>query len=489
MTSAQRAQIATDVLASHRPHGTVTQLAQAYSVSRQTIYEIGAAGRRVLLAGLQPGPHGPPLAEKTVRVDRNRLVRGSVVLTEVGVSQRDISLCLGELLDSEPSPSWVNASLAQVEAAAAAVNQAWQPQVEETVSGDELYANGQPNLLLVGNDSLYIYALSRQSACDGDTWGCLLLDGPDCQQFASDGGTGLAAGAKAAEIEVHQLDWDHLLRPLWGQATRLEKQAYAALQQVEDRATLFDQATTPKRLAQHLAKWERLSHEASQKMEVSDAFYQIAQRVDDCFALIDLETGQLQDMATAISQLQVLGEQLQTWSGRIYHKLSSNLKNWAPGLLSYQPILSQALLPVQTRYGAKAIAALCRMWQIEADHKRRPLPRQEQRRRQSLWADCLDEAWTRLGEHLWTAWEELCQVLGHSWRGSMLAECVNSLLRPVLDRRKHTDQGCLELFRWLHNVRSFKRGKRAGHSPAQLVGIHVPDDPLLLLGLKPKVSI
>jgi hypothetical protein len=71
----------------------------------------------------------------------------------------------------------------------------------------------------------------------------------------------------------------------------------------------------------------------------------------------------------------------------------------------------------------------------------------------------------------------------------MLAECVNSLLRPVLDRRKHTDQGCLELFRWLHNVRSFKRGKRAGHSPAQLVGIHVPDDPLLLLGLKSKVSI
>jgi hypothetical protein len=223
MTSAQRAQIATDVLASHRPHGTVTQLAQAYSVSRQTIYEIGAAGRRVLLAGLQPGPHGPPLAQKTVRVDRNRLVRGSVVLTEMGVSQRDISLCLGELLDSEPSPSWVNATLAQVEEAAAAVNQAWQPQVEETVSGDELYANGQPNLLLVGNDSLYIYALSRQLACDGDTWGCLLLDGPDCRQFASDGGTGLAAGAKAAEIEAHQLDWDHLLRPLWGQATRLEK--------------------------------------------------------------------------------------------------------------------------------------------------------------------------------------------------------------------------------------------------------------------------
>jgi hypothetical protein len=68
----------------------------------------------------------------------------------------------------------------------------------------------------------------------------------------------------------------------------------------------------------------------------------------------------------------------------------------------------------------------------------------------------------------------------------MLAECVNSLLRPVLDGRKHTDQGCLDLFRFLHNVRPFERGKRANHSPAQLVGLDVPDDPLILLGLKPK---
>jgi hypothetical protein len=94
-----------------------------------------------------------------------------------------------------------------------------------------------------------------------------------------------------------------------------------------------------------------------------------------------------------------------------------------------------------------------------------------------------------LDEQLWIAWDEVCRLLGRSWRGSMLAECVNSLLRPILDRRKHTDQGCLELFRLLHNVRPFKRGKRADHSPAQLVGLDVPDDPLLLLGLQPKVLI
>jgi hypothetical protein len=478
------------MLAPGRSYGTVKQLSQSYVVSRQTLYNLATQGRQVLQQGMQPGPHGPHGDEKTITVDANRLRRGSVVLTEVGVSQRDVAVCLAELLDTTPSLGWVSGVLSQVEAVAAAVNQSWQPQIGETLSGDEIYANGQPNLLVVGNDSLYIYALSRQPDCDGETWGCTLLDGPECPQFASDAGTGLAAGAKAAEIKVHQLDWDHLLRPLWGQAARLERQAYAALQAVEERAAQFAAATTPKRLQQHLAKWDQLHQLAAEKVAQYDAFAQIARQVDDWFALIDLSTGQLREVAEGIKQLQGLGEQLQDWSGRIYHKLATNLPNWAPGLFSYQPVLAEALRPLQARYGQPAITALCRLWQLEANQKRRLLSKCEQVRHQRLWQQCLNQAMAELGEtELWSAWEQLSQLLSRSWRGSMLAECVNSLLRPVLEGRKHTDQGCLELFRFSHNVRPFARGKRAKQSPAQFVGLDVPDDPLILLGLEPKVSI
>jgi hypothetical protein len=478
------------MLAPGRSPGTVKQLTQSYAVSRQTVYNIAAKGEEVLRQGMQPGPHGPHWEEKTITVNANRLRRGSVVLTEVGVSQRDVRVCLAELLDTTPSLGWVNGVLSQAETAAAAVNQAWQPQMGETLSGDEIYANGQPNLLLVGNDSLYIYALSRQPDCDGETWGCTLLDGPECPQFASDAGTRLAAGATAAEIKVHQLDWDHLLRPLWGQAARLERQAYAALQAVEERAQQFAAATTPKRLQQHLTQWDQLNQIAAEKVAQCDAFAQIARQVDDWFALIDLSTGQLREVSTGVKQLQGLGEQLQGWSGRIYHKLATHLQNWPPALFSYQPVLAELLQPLQTRYGQPALSALCRLWQLEATQKRRPLSKWDQASHQRLWQQYLDQALTELGEtQLWLAWEQLAQLLGRSWRGSMLAECVNSLLRPVLEERKHTDQGCLDLFRFLHNVRPFARGKRANYSPAQLVGLELPDDPLILLGLNPKVSI
>ena len=320
ITSSQRVQIAIEVLSPHRLWGRISRLAEEYSISRQTAYEIAATGKRVLVAGLEPGPHGPQATEKAVWVDRNRLVRGTVVLTEAGVSQRDVAFCLEELLDTALSPSWVNAELAKVEETALLVNGQWQPGMAETLSGDEIYSNGSPNLLLVGNDTLYIYALTRQPGCDGETWGCVLMEAPNHSQFASDGGKGLAAGAKVAEVKVHQLDWDHLLRPLWGQVTRLERQAYAALTAVEERAAKFDQSTTPKRLAHHLAVWERLSVEAEEKVVCYDDFFQIAQQVDAQFALIDLESGQLQDPVAGAERLRDLGRQLQGWNGRIYDK-------------------------------------------------------------------------------------------------------------------------------------------------------------------------
>ena len=75
-----------------------------------------------------------------VRVDREHVERSTVVLTRFGVSQRDIPICLEEMLDTRLSSSWVNGQLAQCEAKAPVINQHWQPRVEETlVWGRDLF--------------------------------------------------------------------------------------------------------------------------------------------------------------------------------------------------------------------------------------------------------------------------------------------------------------------------------------------------------------
>jgi hypothetical protein len=485
----ERVQIAVEMISPNRPRGRVSQLAQGYHLSRQALYDIAAKGEASLRQGLQPGQHGPQPQEQQVKVTKNRLQRSVLSLSANGVSQRGVRDCLIEILDTPVSLGWVNGALATLEARAEQINQSMTPTGGESLAGDEIFSNGLPNLLVVGNETLYIYALTRQDERDGETWGCLLLDVPEIAQFASDAGLGLAAGAKAAEIAQHQLDWDHLLRPLWGQATRLEKQAYAALAKVEERVALFDKSRSTKRLEQHLAHWEALVVTAEEQIEKLDTFSKIARAVDDCFALIDLETGQLTNPQQGTARLQALGLQMATLPGRIYQKLAGNLQNWAGGLFTYHQQLQQALVPLIEQYGSTAVAALCRIWQCEADANRRRLALPEKEKRHQIWQQALDEAFACLGDDLlWPVWEALSTLLAHPWRGSMLAECVNSLLRPVLDRRKHTDQGCLELFRFLHNVHPFLRGKRVGFSPAQLAGIALPDDPLSLLGLAPKVS-
>lgn len=484
-----RMQIGMTVLSPHREHGDITRLAEKYNLSRQTVYEMGARAKDILWNGLRPGPHGPQPAETVLRVDRNRLLRSTLILTDVGVSQRDIEFCLDEMLDTRVSPSWVNRQLAELEKQAAQVTANWRPAVGEGLAGDELFASRQPNLLVVGNDSLFIYALSQQPARDGETWGCVLLEMPPTPQFASDGGTGLAAGVAAAGWQDHQLDWDHLLRALWHQDAQLERQAYAALHALEERTGLFEQARTEKRLTQHLRRWEQLQRQAEQALARYDQFHALARRVDAEFAMIDLTSGALYDAAPRAARLQGLGQQVQALAGRACEVLGTSLVNWANGLVSYLPRVAQALTPLVEAWGQPAVCALSRLWQVEAEIKRGHLSFSQRQSLEQIWRDSLDAAVQLLGEHLFEVWATLSSILGRIWRGSMAAECVNSLLRPRLNARKHADQGGLDLFCFLHNTHRFARGKRANHSPADLVGIAMPADRFTLLGLASKVSI
>ena len=473
-----------EILSPERCHWAVTRLAQEMGISRQAIYTMTAKVKAGLEEILSPGPHGP--VAQTPQVDANRMKRMTVVLCECGVSQRGTQKCLAEGLDVNVSLGWVNQTLSEAEAAAARVNAEWRPQREESLSGDEIYTQGEPNLLVVGNESLYVYELTQQPDCTAETWGCVLLNYPQCPQFNSDAGVGLAGGVKLAKMPIHQLDWDHILRPMWGQAARCEAQAYDVIAAYETRLGLFNQANSSGRLAQHLKVLDRLESEMTMKITRADAFRTLAEQADAEFGLIERSTGEVRDPQLAAQRLQTLGQQFKQWSGTIYEKVSSYFCNHAAGLFGYVPVLQRAMQPLLDRWGTSGVQALTRLWQCEADARRHARSLVEQQRLNRVWAACLDDACVALGDQLWLAWDEVAALLGKVWRGSSLAECINSRLRPVLDRRDQTDQGCLALFQFLHNTRVFARGKRAGHSPAQLVHLDVPDDPLTLLGLAPK---
>jgi hypothetical protein len=479
----ERAQIAMACLAAKgKRDGTRKRLAEQHGITRQSIYNIERKAREMLPIVLKPGQHGPLPKNKTVEVTREHLVRSSLVLMESGVTRRKTQYCMEQMLHHRPALGWVSERLGELAEQAAQRNAAWEPIIREGLSGDEIFSNGKPNLMVVGNESLYIYALTRQPARDGDTWGCVLLDTPDSDHFARDGGTGLKAGAKMAG-KPDQLDWWHVLSSLWLLDSRLERKAYSALKAVIQREAKFDQARTPGRLAQHFAQWEKLSAQADQAIAAYDQYHPLAQQVDDLFAMLDVHTGQVRHHQETVAQLRALGRQIKSLRKGTSRTVGTTLQKQAATLCAYLPRLRQALAPLQAQWGAEAIAALCRIWQVEEHTRRKRLSPTERQKLDAIWCDSLDTAATLLGDDLFAVWDVLSAILSMNWRGSNAAECTGSRLRPHLNAHKYTDQPMLELLRFLLNTRPFERGKRAGYSPAELTGIQLPDDRFALLGL------
>jgi hypothetical protein len=433
---------------------------------------------------LKPKAHGPVAKVHEVKVTAQHMQRSLLVLMDNGVPERRIQSCLEQILGNAPSLGWISGQLKEFGQRAARVNAEWQPAINEGLAADEIYCQGEPKLLVVGSESLYIYALTEQDGRDGETWACVLWDTPPTVQLARDGGTGLQAGASLTE-RAEQLDWWHVLRDVWRIDSSLERSAYGVMEQLFEREVLFDQAHTAKRLAHHWSYWEKLSVKTNDAMTAYDRYHHLALAVDDLFAMIDLETGAIVDQQTLISRMRGLGQQIHALGGRNCTTLGTTLQTQAGLLFAYLPRLRCALAPLQAQWGTEAIACLCRIWQLEQTSHRRKLSPSDRQQLNAIWQTSFETAAQLLDDRLFTAWEEVQVILGKNWRGSNAAECVNSLLRPHFNAHKSTNQSALELRRFLHNTHSFARGKRAGRSPAELVGIHLPPDPLSLLGLPP----
>ncbi len=100
-----------------------------------------------------------------------------------------------------------------------------------------------------------------------------------------------------------------------------------------------------------------------------------------------------------------------------------------------------------------------------------------------LWieADPCLEQWTK----------QLHTLLDGVQRTSSAAENINSILKPLLARKKHfataqTAHNFIALFVLWHNMRVFKEGKREGKSPYEILGIDLGEtDWRTLLGYPP----
>lgn len=485
----QRAQIGIAAVLHKGRYGLVTGLAQGLGTSRKFIYTLAEQVRTAVVEAMAPRQPGPVPASHAILVDQRRLDRAIVCLGLVAhASQRAISDCLGEIYNIVPSLGYVNGVLQQAAEGAVRFNDSLPLTIKECqVAADELFAQDKAHLVAVDYRSLLILALRQSERCDASAWQEVLADllgrGVDLKRLASDGGKALAtAMAQRPEVE-HHLDLWHALRHIGRAERALEQAAYAAIRkewEMEKKATVMD-GTHP--MGGYVwQRYEDACREAERRVGQYDELRTLGLWAREALEAVDPVSGRIHSREGCLEELRAATALMRTLKVTAASELADYLEEAGPSLLGYAERLTQRMGVLAEELDREGMRRLCREWRLEREvGKARSCEKVE---RQMAYAQAHLLAVLHWGKDYQAARAKVVAVLEGVMRGSSLAECVNSWLRPYADLMKGFNKRFLPLFLLYRNSHVFARGKRAGHSPMQLAGIRTPDgDWLDWLGL------
>jgi hypothetical protein len=469
ITLAERLDLGCTLVLGAGQYGLVTELAQDYATSRQFLYTLRAKAQVALASVLAAGRSGRPLRDQRLVIDDLAVQRAILVLNQVThASVRAIQESLPQILHVERSLGAIHGVLA--EAAGRARKLVVVPAAPVSVVVDEIFAAHGPVLEVVEPQSGAVLALTKTSSRDETAWGCTLLDltdsGVTIDQLTADGALGIGAGARAVGLAEPHLDHWHTLRDLGRIAQVLEHTAYRSLALAErtQQAAAAEayrlahgrrpQRGRPLQAASDPASVQQATAEAEEAIRRADGVAIVLAAVREILPPVDRTTGRLHrsdgvraDLGAAVALLRDLG-------GRAT-EAASLLEHRVPGLVAYFAPLEAQLVGPRAVLGDDVVDFLAWAW-----HYRHALALTE-----------AAEAWGLDPERARQVWTALDQVV----RATGMVENLNSILAPHRAAHRGLPANVLSVFAVYRNHHVFARGKRAGHSPLELLGLPAPD--------------
>jgi hypothetical protein len=485
----RRAQIGLQVVAQRGTYGLVTGLAREMNTSRKFIYGLGERVEAAITKALAPRKPGPKPLQQAVVVDEGHLQRSIVTLALVGhASERGIADCLDQICLVKPSLGYINKVLARASKTATELVDSLPLSIREAqVAADELFAQNKAHLVAVDHHSLLVLALRQVEHCDApgwqDTLTSLLERGLDLKRLASDGGKALAtAMAQLPDIE-HHLDLWHASRHISAAKKALEGSAYKAIGkewELEKKAKKMDASRL---MGGYI--WQRYDEaraEAERKICQYEQLCTLGVWAREALEAVERLEGRIRPRQECLAELRVVSELMRTLEADGAKKLADYLDKAGPSLLGYADRLLDLMPALVEELGEEGTRLLCREWRLAGEvRKARGALKNEWR---LVYERAHLLALLYWGKGYRDARSKVVAMLEGTMRGSSLAECVNSWLRPYAELMKGLGERFLPLFLLYRNSHIFQRGKRAGFSPLQLAGIATPSgDWLDWLGL------
>ena len=431
----------------------------------------------------RPKPPGPKPHPCVLWVDKRHLDRAIVTLRVVGnVPLEGIQRCLEEILGTPRSIGYLSEVIAQAQKEAAAFQRQLVYKVAGTGLVDELFLHRNPILVVVEPHSTAVLLLSQEEHRDGNTWGVRLLEteeqGFSFTQGVSDQAQGIAVGVHAAlgEEMTHQLDLGHLFGEVARVDAELERTAYKTIRQEAERWRVLDLAQSERVIVSRIEAWEQAHRRMEEAIARSEDFPYLAGELSGLFTPVSPE-GAPRSLPAVQGDLEALLSLLEEIPGDKVQQVRKHLAKQQKGLLVFWEDWERRLAELREALPQEEILQALLLEYFLSRRKKPSRATQKALEKTKVFVE------THLGEQVALLRAQVASSLDGLVRSSALVENANSWLRPYLNARKGVLQPFLDLVRLYHHARPYRRGKRKGHSPYELLGLSLPEDWLSLVGL------
>jgi len=453
----------------NREWGVVTALSKYYDISRTFVYML-----RDRLISLTPHIFFPN--KETKSYNKKEMIETILSYRlEGGMSIGAISTVMKRQKLDYSGESTISQSLSAIGALIPTV-ESIPIELKVTALLDEIFIGSQPILITVEPISSVILNIELADNRKGETWENHINNIIDNQNIeiintVTDEGSGILLGIKNALPNAHrQSDTFHTLSHRLGiWVHRLESKAYSAIESEYEKERVCLNRKTMKSFEEKRELYEDACVETIEAIEFYDNFkyfYTHAIKQLNLFR----SNGELRDMRKAKEEIEVALELIETLKHKTINKEIEGIKKILPNLLDYFTDAKKAIRNCrELGVDNETIRILSLEWQwnkafIKAKNQGRRKKAKEEFTRYSLIAkQMLWENYERVKEKVFNELDSIIQA-------SSMVENINSLLRPYLNRSKNqVTQEFLNLFAFYHNHRIYKRGKRAGRTPMEIL--------------------
>lgn len=471
--------------------GAVSRQAREQGCSRQTVYRRASEVVAALRAGHGAGPSRERLLHEnrelrrendqlwdwlgqTVELPRAKQQEFGVRAAAMGLSLNQIVELLAILLGARAAPGrstvhrWVQAATRAAGRVLRPLDARCQAEVT-TACLDEIYFHGRPVFVGVEPRSMTLILARKGDRLDRAAWLERLAGWDALSYVVCDAGTvlqsalsWLAASRQAAGATTLRVGLDvfhttrearRVLKILWNRVRKDWRAGLKADLRVARSRRKGEHAHRPAGAAR--SAWIRVA-DSMGRHDRARAGWELARGALESVR----PDGRLNDRAWAEARVR---EAMPALAGRAWTTSRHLLQ--AGRAFTFLDRLQAGLEALPIGQGLRE--ALVRLWWLRRSRDDDPAHKAK--------AILVQEVLCWKLEPQWRTWYgQVAGLLHTTTRASSAAESVNSVLRMHQSRHRTLNQGLLDLKRLYWNTRPFRRGRRRGRCPYQLLGLDLP---------------